>query len=167
MSGQIDIWAEAWKTYGQESIDFVEKHRSQLEYIVRQWTSHHHFEECWHDVVVWKTPRIIETWDPCKAADLKTHVYTNLRWYVLKWIQNWNKHQSRHEEVVETEYNLPVEAAELLDGMSEFNRVLIQHYVFEEFSPREIATANGWTVAKAREYISYALEEARCTITNQ
>lgn len=161
----MDVFEQAWKDYGEEAARLLEQYKPKFSKIVRQWTySEVDFEDTYSEVVIWRLPRLIETWDPTKG-DMMAYIFASISWYCAKRAKKIHNERSRNEYlIIDEELSVKSHVAanfEILDELSEYDAYLLYHHYVEGFTFREIAEAIGCSVSVARTHTYKALETAK------
>lgn len=161
----MDVFEQAWKEYGDVAANLIEQYAPAFRKIVRRHAFNQTmFEDLYQDVVVWRTPRFIELWDPTLNVDMMTYIFQNVDAYCRKWKMRKKKLDSRvgYNSYVQSHETVQLNDAELmLQELDPYDEYLIRHYVIEGFTYDEIAEAAGTTRAAVRNRIVQILEEMR------
>lgn len=132
-------------------------------------------DELWCDVVVGRAEAIYKTYNPEheSGASLTSHMITNMRFYMFKWITSMgrpysNRHQQRlpedydREGVQRDELELKDWVNTIMERLSEYDRSILHMYHYQDMTFKEIAAVLGYRAkGTARSRYLDAMERAR------
>lgn len=155
----MDVFENAWKDYGEEAARLIEQYKPKLCKIVRKWTyNENDFDEMLADIM-WRMPRIIENWDPCKG-DMMAYIFGIVNRYCHKFSLKSRNERGRHEYLIDVEVRNPITEF-VLDELSETDAYFLKNYYIEGFTYKEIAEALDVSRSSVRNSVAEALENAR------
>lgn len=161
-----EVFEKAWEVYGEDTASFLVLHEKELRGVVYRMypLQSDLFEEMWSDLI-FRIPRIIQTWNVTRGACLKTHIFGNVKWYADKWVKASNRHLGAHEQyqdsVADENEFVKHQVREYLELLPEFEAWILEMRYIENWSVRELAHSNGWTESGCRRYINDSLNLLR------
>lgn len=131
------------------------------------------WEECMSDVVVHNLPGILRNYDSSRGVPLWGKVYTDLRWYIFKWLERKDKYGtlkvgSLDNAIAEGEVEEPywedddrvdnIQAVTLaMQSLDEYDRMLLMFKFYEGLSVRQLADRLSLSVGATHKHLQQAL----------